>query len=453
MSNIALRGGLAVSAILTGCALFSMPAQANDQSVSGVWQSIGYGLWYDLGPEKARIYQVTDETCVNMIEVGGIDYRDDAITLQQATMPGVGAMMGASDFELHLQGDKLAFELGKLNPVLAERRSALPAHCATLTEGTPDATFETLWHYFDENFAFFDARQVDWQQAYDTYRPQVTADADDQALFGILQSMLAPFDDGHVSLISPVGYFTAVQKPEWAADLEEEDVPVLAQQPDAQLSNIEHHANDILVSGDLTPQIGYLRINSFEGLEDEAGGFASLSDAVDKILQRHQDKKTLVIDVRANLGGHDTAGLVVAGHFTSQVQKVFEKNVWHRGEYIELSDIAIEPQTDTPFAGDIYVLTSGLTISAAETFALAMAQLDQVQLVGEPTNGMLSDQFFAVLPNGWIATLSNEQYLSADGVQYEAVGVPVDIKVPLGASYASGETDPVLAKIKQLAGE
>ncbi|MBR5665125.1 MAG: peptidase S41, partial [Bacteroidales bacterium] len=38
-------------------------------------------------------------------------------------------------------------------------------------EGTPTETFEYLWNQVDQKFAFFDIKNVDWQEVYNTYRP------------------------------------------------------------------------------------------------------------------------------------------------------------------------------------------------------------------------------------------------------------------------------------------
>ena len=38
----------------------------------------------------------------------------------------------------------------------------------------PIETFEAFWKVFNERYAFFDVRGVDWQRQKEIYRPQVT---------------------------------------------------------------------------------------------------------------------------------------------------------------------------------------------------------------------------------------------------------------------------------------
>jgi C-terminal processing protease CtpA/Prc len=80
------------------------------------------------------------------------------------------------------------------------------------------------------------------------------------------------------------------------------------------------------------------------------------------------------------------------------------------------------------------VLTSAFTLSAGEVFALAASAIPTVTLLGEPTQGILSDNLFHRLPSGWEISLSNEVYETLDGRCFESVGVPPAMALPeLGA--------------------
>ncbi|MFZ0400727.1 MAG: hypothetical protein WAL03_06525, partial [Pseudolabrys sp.] len=66
----------------------------------------------------------------------------------------------------------------------------------------PEKNFEALWKTFHNRYPFFELRNVDWKKQYDTYRPKVTRETSDDALFDIFCQMLAPLHDGHVELIA-----------------------------------------------------------------------------------------------------------------------------------------------------------------------------------------------------------------------------------------------------------
>ncbi len=74
------------------------------------------------------------------------------------------------------------------------------------------------------------------------------------------------------------------------------------------------------------------------------------------------------------------------------------------------------------------LLISEETGSAAEIFAMYMRVMPQVSLIGEATQGALSDVLVKGLPNHWLFTLSNEEYVAADGNGYEGTGIPADIE-------------------------
>lgn len=58
--------------------------------------------------------------------------------------------------------------------------------------------------------------------------------------------------------------------------------------------------------------------------------------------------------------------------------------------------------------GDVVVLTSPITASAVEVFALAMVEVADVTIAGNPSFGEVSDAIDWVLPNDVEFTLSME---------------------------------------------
>ena len=67
-------------------------------------------------------------------------------------------------------------------------------------DASPEQTFESLWQGFDQKYALFEAKAVDWQALYDVYRPRVTPDTSDEELFEIMSAMLSHLNDNHVLL-------------------------------------------------------------------------------------------------------------------------------------------------------------------------------------------------------------------------------------------------------------
>ncbi len=91
-----------------------------------------------------------------------------------------------------------------------------------------------------------------------------------------------------------------------------------------------------------------------------------------------------------------------------------------------LQKIIISPSKFVNYTGDIVVLTSQQTPSAAEVFLLGLQARGNVTFIGERSYGAFSDVLAKALPNGWGITLSNERYLNSQGKNYENIGLPVD---------------------------
>lgn len=155
------------------------------------------------------------------------------------------------------------------------------------------------------------------------------------------------------------------------------------------------------------------------------------SDSViDTVLADLVNVDGLIIDVRENQGGTDLYSLAIASRFVASDLPVFSKQTRLADSFTPPINVIISPRGDEQYLGNIVLLTSSTTTSAAEKFVLAMRALPNVTVVGESTQGALSYRLEKMLPNGINVSLSNEKYLSHDGQWYEAVGIPVDVEVP-----------------------
>jgi carboxyl-terminal processing protease len=108
--------------------------------------------------------------------------------------------------------------------------------------------------------------------------------------------------------------------------------------------------------------------------------------------------------------------------------------------------ISVTPSPRARYTGPVYLLTSNVTVSAAEIFAMAMRALPNVTHAGEPTRGSLSDMLAKRLPNGWGVTLSNEIYLDKDGALWEGKGIAPELPITVFAPDA----DPAVTHARAL---
>ena len=117
--------------------------------------------------------------------------------------------------------------------------------------------------------------------------------------------------------------------------------------------------------------------------------------------------------------GYDGVALRLAGFFTDRKRLAFRKAPSKVEGFGGRQAVTVEPRGRLRYRGEIVLLTSTLTASAAEIFVLALLQHPRVTRIGEPTQGILSDVMERHLPNGWRVTLSNELYIASDDALYE----------------------------------
>jgi C-terminal processing protease CtpA/Prc len=209
--------------------------------------------------------------------------------------------------------------------------------------------------------------------------------------------------------------------------------------------------------GVLPHRIGYLRISGF-GVYTQDRNFthssAALDEALDAIFQESQKWRGLIIDVRVNRGGSDVNGLAVASRLATSEYLGFIKRARNDPDSAKAMTPPQEsrvPVSGRPrFGGNVVLLTSRYTISAGETFTMAlMGRTPRIIRVGENTQGIFSDILWRDLPNGFSFSLPNEVYLSKSGITFEGPGISPDFAIAAFPQDA-GKADNDLALEKAI---
>lgn len=447
-----------LAAIAFGAAtVLSLSASASEDefaAVSGHWKWSGYSRIVTITNTGFAVRAVTEISCLVLMEG---ERQELAKLLDRVTVRGADGFT-AQDY-------------AGINVYHFERIPSLPATCEAPSEATPQQTFDVFWQYFDDNYAFFEERGIDWDARYARFRPKVEASTSDEELFRILSDMVANFDDAHVNILA--GPVESLYDPESdalyfspgrpaAADLVLEDFfkaqkdgpeavkskiafqfMVLRQINEHLKANVlknRHHAagDELLLWGEVVPGIGYFAVHSMAALftppgsQDTGAEVAGVEAVLDEqIIPFLADKKAVILDTRFNGGGHDAVSMAIAARFADTKRLAFTKAARDGDGFLPAREIYVAPQGPAQYVKPVYLLTSSLTASAAEIFTLAMMTLPHVTRVGQTTNGILSDQWIAPLPNGWMISLSNEVYMAADGVLYEGPGVPAEVDAPV----------------------
>jgi carboxyl-terminal processing protease len=125
----------------------------------------------------------------------------------------------------------------------------------------------------------------------------------------------------------------------------------------------------------LEPQIGYVRIASFE----EATGKLA-HEKIESL--GGENLKGLVLDLRANPGGSVQAALETASLFLNPDQLVFSV----KGRSVKTEEVRV-PKLARPYKFPVAVLIDGKSASASEILSGALQDHDRATILGEPSYG------------------------------------------------------------------
>ncbi|PIB31456.1 hypothetical protein BFP75_01530 [Maribacter sp. 4G9] len=331
----------------------------------------------------------------------------------------------------------------------------------------PEKIFETLWQTFEDNYAFFELRNVDWKSSYEKYRAKVDSTTKEDSLFSILSQMLAPFNDDHINLIIPgIKEFTAEKPSPFLNEFPEKssrdslwhvvDKTLYDYHFEAMQSIGPEFRGLKLFYFSKSKNYGYIRIGRCfvsDATSDDMEKDAELAGKLlDSVLKTMHNSKAIILDVRTNIGGNDEFAYAIAGRFVKKKIHGHSKQTRITGtdNYTPLEKWYIEPTASKPYKKPLILLTNDQTASAGDVFAMIMRELPQVTIVGERTLGIYSDMYGFTLPNGWLVSLSNQRYYSTKMESYEGVGTPVDFRVSNTKCDLIKMEDPVVKKAMEV---
>jgi len=395
-----------------------------EDSMNGFWLIADKGWVFEFTDGNDIFYNVNAAGCV-IQDDNFIPEEFYGFTLNQT---GVDELIGTSDLS---DSEVIFTRLINQNP------HCLPDQIAETAD--PKVNFDHFWNIFNDYYAFFEARNIDWSQ-YEGLRDQVT----DDNLYDIIEELAYELADGHVSIYDEAmgvdiqsgdpfllerlnanlsGEFL-IETQEDFFDLGNEKLITIVTDYLEGAFEIDDRENILwgLINGDT----GYINILTMEGygtnFDDELPSLNALLDIIMEDLEASGVNK-LIIDMRFNDGGYDTAALAIVSRFMDQERTSYFKKARLGDGFTENNSFSVGPQGDYQYTDDIVLLTSPYTVSAAELFTLCVKDLPYVTLVGENTTGAFSTILEHVLPNGAEVGLSNEIYSDAQGVVFEIVGI------------------------------
>jgi len=429
-------------------ALSDLPSEFN-----GVWQTDGYGTVAEVKDGDIKFYQLAGDVCIQ----------------ESSDAEALSALIDNSRLVMAKDGNIATVTLPfAQHQIRADRLDALPDSCLASAENTPAANFEAFAAFFENNYPFHGIHGVDWQSTVASARKKIRAEMSDAELYEVFKQMMTPLKDGHLDLAAQIGDEFLRFEPHPGDMLEQ-----LSQQAkrtgtprkEAIEAFFEHFwydsiprtilggqgrvvGNQRIQYGVLNGDTGYLALATI-GYYDRRGAspdeeLAATNAIMEEIMQFFQTSgvRSVIIDLSANVGGYNHFGgyefvaRAIAERFASKPVQAYEKYAADAKNPLR-TRVTLTPSNGTRFEGPVSVLTSSITVNAAEVLVLSLRALPNVRHVGKATRGAPSDIVGRTLPNGWYLSLANEVHVDNDGRFWEGRGIQPDIEMNVFGDVAS----------------
>jgi carboxyl-terminal processing protease len=418
------------------CIFYSCGAQRIGKKITldGGWISVGYARYLDIQHNVVSIYDTHGSNCTFNVGFPLKDFRNYA---KKITPDTIVLNNGFTEYYF-TRATNMDFRCTGSN---------------VLNTKNPLENFDVLWQTFSENYCSFELRNIHWDDQKIKYRTRLSEHSTNAELFTVLKEMLGDFNDGHVTIDT----------------LEEEATPAPDRIESAKRAVIEalnkkylteaySYNQGVINYGFLNPDVSYVQINDCENfanykidknlpwnefmrhfqteLEERSNPEKDMIRGVQmemsSIVKKIKPSKYCIIDLLFNGGGADAASLEILSFFAKQKIKAFSKKARFKDGYTNQQEAFSAPK-ENHYSGNLIILTSHQTASAAEVLVMSSMNLD-AKRIGSNTQGIFSDMLEKKLPNGWAFTLSNEIYNSAGGQNYEMTGIPPHIGIEYNAN-------------------
>lgn len=282
--------------------------------------------------------------------------------------------------------------------------------------------FEAAWNRVNSVYPYLEFKQIDWDSLYTVYRRQAENARGDE-FYLVLRDMLAELKDGHVYYCTEGGGRVYPYYPQrHFKDRHAYSPFVVRKYFDKELILTESGTVEYEI---LPDNIGYAFLSDFH--EDY------LINEFPGVLEYLKNSKGLILDIRQKVGGSGAnVNAVVSRFITSPLEK---PDYYVLGEEWDLQPF--QPEGPFTYTNPVVILINGSTFSAGEYCTEVMKQLPNVTAIGDTTGGgsAACEDYFPnakcdyYLPSGKMIEIGTCDLRRYDGLPWEWLGIPPDIRV------------------------
>ena len=282
--------------------------------------------------------------------------------------------------------------------------------------------FDSLWNDYNETYALFKVRGVDWNAQYQNCRPLIKDDMSDREFLDVLKTLLYPLNDSHVYVKSPIGSLNSGE------DNVTPDIFSLEKVCDTYVDSPKKCGNNIITYGKIKndSSTGYIHIASFSSGQTGINQSQDWADEIDIALEALKDTNCIILDVRGNRGGLTGNVTTISGRFCAK-NKVYAisrtKNGRGENDFGEGVELEIKKKGKWQYTKPVFLLTNAQTMSAGEEFTMALTSQPHVIQIGNHTCGVFSLSLERCLANGWRYSVSVQKVCAPDGTIPEGKGI------------------------------
>ena len=427
--------------------VLSLSCQSNiekNDSIEGIWQSIGYGRILKIDSLSYTLFDISKSACSPNKEGKTSDFND----------------------VISQKNDTLSIKRG-ISVYYYKRLKELPELCNNIAQVNYDLihNFEVFVNTFKEHYAYADLNNIDWELFNQKFRNKITKQTTEAEFYLTMNEMISELHDNHGSIdptdqiYEEAELLTSLTNPENQDNNLKEygDFAIAQLVTDNFLDENLTKDSWLLNWGKTKDNIGYIQVKAMmlygdldlsEELVEEHGFVQTYFDAFESLSGKEQikvevngvkkimnnvitdlkDTDYIILDARFNGGGNDEISLEILRHFNPTKKQVASKKARFRENFTKTTSIYLNASNNA-YTKPVYLLTSQQTASAGDMLALCSLELNNIKRIGSHTQGAVSDALQKKLPNGWDFTLSNEVYSDLKGNVYENIGIPVDYEL------------------------